>query len=200
MRILSWTMLISMVLSSGVVLANKVYQYTDENGKTVYSDIPPNQAKNLQEKTLNNNSIQASGVGYGLKEAMRKYPVTLYTDDCGEICDKARAYLGARSIAYTVKNPGKVKADSDDLKKLIGGAGNEVPVLKVGSQVSKGFEEGAWGSLLDAAGYPRGKLTGAAADKKAATPVSKPAAPEPKATPKQGLVPAAAPEKPKNPA
>ncbi|MBI3523048.1 MAG: hypothetical protein HY066_00755 [Betaproteobacteria bacterium] len=34
-----------------------------------------------------------------------------------------------------------------------------MPVLLAGSTAEKGYEEQAWGRLLDASGYPRGKAT-----------------------------------------
>ena len=39
------------------------------------------------------------------------------------------------------------------MKALTGGA-LEVPVATVGSSVLRGYEEGAWKTTLDAAGYP----------------------------------------------
>jgi hypothetical protein len=45
----------------------------------------------------------------------------------------------------------------------------EVPVLKLGTQVLRGFEEAPWNQALDAAGYPRtGILPPSVASKSAA--------------------------------
>jgi hypothetical protein len=41
----------------------------------------------------------------------------------------------------------------DELKKVSGG--NEVPVLAVGKQVTKGYSADMWHTALDSAGYPR---------------------------------------------
>ena len=44
------------------------------------------------------------------------------------------------------------------LKQLIGAL--QVPLLVVGTQPVKGFNESSWNSALDSAGYPRTKLPG----------------------------------------
>jgi hypothetical protein len=43
----------------------------------------------------------------------------------------------------------------EDLKKAVGA--NAVPSLIVGSQVQQGFDEAAYHSALDIAGYPKAK-------------------------------------------
>jgi glutaredoxin len=85
------------------------------------------------------------------QRAQSKYPITLYTIPNCEGCNGARSLLNARGIPF--KEISLTDASQlDEFKKAVGG--NTVPAMIVGTTVQKGFEEGAYQSLLDAAGYP----------------------------------------------
>ena len=86
--------------------------------------------------------------------AERNFPVTLYSaDQCGDPCSKAAALLSHRGVPFTQKDA-RDAAVAEELKGLNGGK-LEVPVMKLGSQVVRGYEENTWNSALDAAGYPK---------------------------------------------
>jgi glutaredoxin len=143
------------LLASGMVCADgTTYKWVDEHGHVHYSDQPPPpNAKKVEEKKIGGNYVETSELPYQLREAVKKYPVTLYATDCGEFCDKARELLRTRGVPYSEKDPQR-PGQSEELKKLIGGL--QVPVLQVGqSKVLKGFEQAAWHRELDAAGYPK---------------------------------------------
>jgi hypothetical protein len=110
----------------------------------------------VEEKKLSGSTIDTSELPYALQQAVRKSPVTLYATDCGEPCTQARNHLAQRGIPFASKNPQTTPADAEALTKLVGA--NYVPVLVVGSAVSKGYEKGAWDAALDAAGYPKSAL------------------------------------------
>jgi glutaredoxin len=105
--------------------------------------------------------------------------VTLWTTNCGEPCEKARAHLVRRGVPHTERNP---QTDVEAFKKASGGS-MEVPLLLVGSTRVKGYLDTEWDSTLDFAGYPKTALvkikpkppTGAP-EKPAAGPAQKPAA------------------------
>src|SRR6185503_18140108 len=83
----------------------------------------------------------------------------LYTaPQCGDPCADARSLLGARGIPYSERNAQANPADAEEVKRLIGAL--QVPVLLIGTNPLKGYEEGAWQSALDGAGYPRTRLPG----------------------------------------
>src|ERR1043166_7526039 len=83
-----------------------LYKWTDPNGQTQYSDVPPPaNAKNVQQRKVAPNVIPSSGPSYGQQEAAKNFPVTLWVTECGELCAKARALLNQRGIPYTEKNP-----------------------------------------------------------------------------------------------
>lgn len=151
-------------IAAGLVQAAELYRWVDADGKVHYTDQqPPASAKKVEEKNLSGSIIDTSQLPYATQQAVKKSPVTLYANDCGEPCKQARDHLAQRGIPFADKNPQTSPADAETLKKLVGAT--YVPVLVVGSAVSKGYEKGAWDAALDAAGYPKSSLV-----KKAAVP------------------------------
>ena len=145
--------------------AGELYRWVDAEGKVHYTDQPPpSSAKKVEEKKLSGSTIDTSELPYATRQAVKKSPVTLYANDCGLPCTQARNHLVQRGIPFSSKNPQTTRADAEALTKLVGAA--YVPVLVVGSAVSKGYEKGAWDAALDAAGYPKSALV-----RKGAVPV-----------------------------
>ncbi len=159
------------VLSIGSAYAD-VYRWIDKNGQTVYSDTPPPlDAKVVDKRRANANASDSLEMPYATQQAMKKHPVTLFSTNCGDPCDKAKALLAKRGVPHTLKNPESSREEADQLSALVGAL--EVPTLLVGQDKPiKGFEEGAWTALLDSAGYPktnpgvRGELAQSAAKDK----------------------------------
>ena len=144
--------LLLLLLAAGATAAS-VYTWTDPaTGKTVYSDQPPPASIKSQQKNLQGNSIETSGAGYSMKEAMKNAPVTLFATECGTPCDDARKLLNKRSIPFTLKNPETQAQYATELKKLVGAL--TVPVLQIGTQTVNGFDTGRWNAALDSVGYP----------------------------------------------
>ncbi len=150
-----------------------LYRWVDKEGRVHYTDTPPPAEAQQQERKKMGGGAEAAALPFAVRQAASRYPVTLYAGDCGEVCDQARKLLEGRGIPYTEKD-GRLPAEQAELKKLAGAA--EVPVLKVGGQVLKGFEATQWHLTLDAAGYPR-ELPAALRPRplKPATPRSEPA-------------------------
>lgn len=142
------------LLAAQIVAAATFYRWTDSEGKVHYTDQPPPaSAKSIQKKNLGETVVVDGGtLPYELQILTKKFPVTLYSYSCGEICEKATEHLIKRGIPYSTKNP-QTKDESEALKKLTGST--EVPVLVVGSSIVKGYEAAQWDQALDAAGYPR---------------------------------------------
>ena len=145
------------VLSAAACAAwsqEQLYKYTDSDGRVVYSDsAPPADAKNVQRKRMGSNIIDTSEPSYPLQVAQQRNPVTLYAGACGPICESARAVLNRRGVPFRevdASNP----AEAAKMRDLTGDL--SIPVLVVGGAiVLKGFEEQAWQSALDTAGYPK---------------------------------------------
>ena len=131
-----------------------MYKYVDKDGRIVYSDIPPPvDANNVQRKRLGANTIDTSEPTYQEQRAQQRNPVTLYGGSCGPICETSRALLNRRGVPFREIDPSQ-PAEAQKLRALTGDL--SIPVLVVGGAiVLKGFEEQAWQSALDTAGYPK---------------------------------------------
>lgn len=131
-----------------------MYKYVDKDGRIVYSDIPPPvDASNVQKKRLGANTIDTSEPTYQEQRAQQRNPVTLYGGSCGPICETSRALLNRRGVPFREVDPSQ-PAEAQKLRALTGDM--SIPVLVVGGAiVLKGFEESAWQSALDTAGYPK---------------------------------------------
>jgi hypothetical protein len=130
----------------------ELYKWTDADGRIHYTDTPPPANARRAEKKKLTDKPSAPTLPYSLQQAMKNFPVTLFSYDCGEGCKRAAALLAKRGIPHTAKDPLDPPV-REELKKATGGD-EAAPVLVVGKWVLKGFEEGAWNGALDAAGYP----------------------------------------------
>jgi glutaredoxin len=132
----------------------QVYRYTDTDGRIVYSDRPPpGGARDVQPKRLGANYITTSELPLEAQQAVERFPVTLYTYDCGDVCQNAEALLNRRGVPFTTVTV----TEGDNAAKLQALTGEQrVPVLQVGEKtVVKGFLESRWQAALDQAGYPK---------------------------------------------
>lgn len=133
----------------------QIYKWVDDRGVTHLSDTPPPpNAKKVEQK--------AGGAGdggvalpYELAQAVRNFPVTLYTTSPCGACDQGRSLLNARGIPYTEKT---VSNDDDQARLAEAGSVGQLPLLVVGNSKQIGFEAGAWNSALDVASYPAKKM------------------------------------------
>jgi glutaredoxin len=131
----------------------QVYRYTDTDGRIVYSDrAPPPAAKNIQPKRLGANYIETSELPIATQQATDRFPVTLYTYDCGAICASAEALLNRRGVPFTTVTVTE-GANAAKLQSISGE--QRVPVLQIGDKVEKGFLDSRWQAALDEAGYPK---------------------------------------------
>jgi len=146
-------LIILSVLAAPVSAA--MYKWVDAQGRTQYSDTPPPPgAKKVEEQKIIRNTIDTGGAPFAVQEAAKRNPVTVWMNDCGDLCNQARNFLARRGVPHAVRNPSR-QDEQDDWKKASGGD-NSVPLLIVGSAtVLKGFDEAQWHAALDAAGYPR---------------------------------------------
>ncbi|HTI49225.1 MAG TPA: glutaredoxin family protein [Casimicrobiaceae bacterium] len=160
-----------LALAASATAQTQVYRYTDADGRIVYSDRPPpSNAKNVQPKRLGANYIETSQMPLATQQAIDRNPVTLYTYDCGDVCQQAEALLNRRGVPYTTVDV----TQPDNAAKLQSISGEQrVPVLQVGEKVEKGFLDSRWQAALDAAGYPKAPPSRLASTPRA--PAEKPA-------------------------
>jgi len=148
------TLLGLLLCGEPVAQERQVYRYVDADGRVVYSDRAPTApAKDLTTKRVWGNTIETSEMPIALQQATDRFPVTLYTFNCGPTCDSAQALLNRRGVPYTTVNV----EEGDGAQKLQNLTGDlSVPVLLVGDKLmQKGFNEARWTSMLDQAGYPK---------------------------------------------
>lgn len=142
----------SAAATAGLVQAQQ-YRWVDRNGTIQFGDVPPAGAKNVQKMTVTTAKPEAPAVPFELARLQKDFPVTLYTSpNCKEGCDQSRLALNTRGVPFKeiqVFDPDT----NEELKRVSGGL--DVPTLLVGRSVQRGFEQGAFDSLLDSAGYPR---------------------------------------------
>jgi glutaredoxin len=119
----------------------------------LFRSPPPPEAKNVQSKRLGANFIENTEIPLAAQQAQERFPVTLYTFPCGEVCQNAEALLNRRGVPFTTINVEDSKG-AEQLKNLTGEM--NAPVLQVGDKlVAKGFSEPRWQAMLDDAGYPK---------------------------------------------
>ena len=155
-----------LTVAGGAFAQTQVYRYTDADGRVVYSDRAPTTAvKDLQTKRLGANFISTSEPGYAAALAADRFPVTLYTFQCGDVCQNAEALLNRRGVPFTIVNVSEPEGQTR--LQAVAGEGM-APVLTVGDKlVGKGYSEARWQAMLDEAGYPKTPAT------RRATPVAR---------------------------
>jgi glutaredoxin len=150
--------LLAALLTAGAasVQSQQIYRWTDENGRVHITDTPPpRSAKGVQKSKP---AVPAEGASapqqpFELAQAMKDYPVTLYTSPiCKEACAMARDALNKRGVPFKEVQVWEEESNNE-LKRVTGGS--DVPALVVGRSVHKGFQQDAFDALLDSARYPR---------------------------------------------
>lgn len=136
-----------------VLPAHALYKVVGPDGTVTYTDRPP---------AVQNNKISSMGAGgtvqteqvlpLELRQAMSRYPVTLYTGEACTPCEPARQLLRQRGIPYAEKQI-LTPDDAESLQRLTGG--RDAPSLTIGAQALRGLSPDVWNSYLDSAGYPR---------------------------------------------
>jgi glutaredoxin len=152
--------------------AAQAYRWVDKDGKVHYSQTPPQptDATKVQKRSVGGSVVETTQLPYAIQQAAKNFPVTIYTaENCMEACKEARALLSQRGVPF------REVAVSDEssraeLKKVSGG--DEIPVLTVGKQVTKGYSADMWHTALDSAGYPRTAAPLAAKAQKPAAPAA----------------------------
>lgn len=127
------------------------------DGRVTYTDRPPAAASGAQVAPMRRDGSSTTttasvALPLELRQAVGRFPVTLYaTADCAP-CDSGRRLLLARGVPFTERTISD-DADAEALARL--SDGRTVPTLTVGKQVLRGFSEADWQSTLDLAAYPR---------------------------------------------
>ncbi|MFO1397535.1 MAG: glutaredoxin family protein [Burkholderiales bacterium] len=147
---------VALVAAGALAQVPQVYRYVDPaTGRVVYSDRPPPaDAKGVQTKRVDGNFVESSEPSLTAQIAADRFPATLYTFECGEVCQNAEALLNKRGVPFTMID---VQKDEQAMLRLRNITGEDrAPVLTLGDKVVvKGFNEARWQAALDEAGYPK---------------------------------------------
>ena len=144
-----------LVAAGAFAQAPQVYRYVDPSGRVVYSDRPPPpEVKEVQTKRLGANYVETSEPDLTAQQASERFPATLFTFECGDICTNAEALLNKRGVPFTLVD---VQRDDQGMLRMKALTGEErAPVLALGDKIIvKGFNETRWQAALDEAGYPK---------------------------------------------
>jgi glutaredoxin len=140
--------------ASALAQGSQVFRYEDAQGRVYYSDRPPpSDARKAQAKRIGANFVETDTAPLATQQAVERYPVTLYTFSCGDVCQTAEGLLNKRGVPFTTVNV-EEPANAARLQALTGEM--TAPVLQVGDKlVAKGYNEARWTAMLDEAGYPK---------------------------------------------
>jgi glutaredoxin len=183
----SWVAVATILLSA--LPAHALFKVVGPDGKITYSDRPPpGDTRAVQVNRDGSIATNDVSLPFALRQVMAKFPVTLYTASKCEACEMGRALLQRRGIPFAERTA-TTNEDKEVWEKITGG--QEAPVIKIGSQVLRGFTASAWEETLDVAGYSRQSQL---------PPNYKAAAAQPLVEPKPTKLPVAAPDATPTPA
>lgn len=135
--------------------AHALFKVIGPDGKVTYTDRPPSATDGRVVpvgRADDTQTADGAGLPASLRAVVLRFPVTLYTVDACEPCDRARDMLVARGVPYRERKANNA-TDRDDWLRAVGGL--EAPALAIGAQMLRGYAADTWASYLDTAGYPR---------------------------------------------
>src|SRR5262245_24468334 len=89
------------LMAAAALAQAPVYRYVEPGGRVVYSDRPPPaDVKGVQTKRLGANLVETSEPSLAAQMATDRFPATLFTFECGEICQSAEALLNKRGVPF----------------------------------------------------------------------------------------------------
>ena len=144
---------LALLLAIGPAQAQQ-YRWIDRNGKVQFSDTPPPAgARDVRKVDLAAPAPAPAPLPYELGRLQAEFPVVLYTSpNCKKGCQLAREALNKRGVPFKEMQVWNQETLAE-LKRVSGTEG--VPVLLVGREVQRGFEQHAYDQALDNAGYPK---------------------------------------------
>lgn len=133
-----------------------IYRVPGPNGITL-TDRPPSNVGQATAVRPGGKPLQTTqaALPFELRQAVDKYPVTLYSGEgCGP-CASGRLLLQSRGVPFTELTI-STQEDADALQRISGD--RSLPLLTIGGQKIKGYSETEWSQFLSAANYPARSL------------------------------------------
>ena len=148
---------VALLLGGVTVGALAQYKIVGPDGKVTYTDKPPT-PQDIRPSKGSAAPAANGGLPFETRQAMTKYPVTLYSTKNCSGCDHARQAMRTRGVPF---NEFSVTTESDFNAFQSRFGGSTFPVMVIGSQTVKGYSSSDLSGYLDAAGYPaQGHLAG----------------------------------------
>ena len=157
-RTIARTSLLLVALMACAAPALAQYKVVGPDGKITYTDRPPTSTEGKATPLAGKGGSSGTSVSdvplpLDLRQAVTRYPVTLYTaTGACDVCTSARQLLRNRGVPFAEKQVLSAE-DNEALQRLSGG--QDVPTLTIGTQTLRGLSPDIWTSYLDAAGYPK---------------------------------------------
>ena len=150
-------LLLLLSLALPLQVAAQVYKWTDELGRTHFTDSPPEGAKSKQIEisplnTYNSPSQDAINQTLSRPTGVTKPStrVIVYSTTWCGVCKKAKRWLRQNNISFREYDVEKSERGRRDYKKM---NGRGVPIIKIGKKVFKGFRPSRMTTALRKAGY-----------------------------------------------
>ena len=148
------TLLVLLALSTGA--SAQMFKWVDEKGVTHFSDQPPPpNAKKAEIKAGGASYTSDVALPYELAQAVKNFPVTIYTMSNCSHCDQGRTLLQQRGIPYTEKT---INTNEDQAQLSAAGGNGSLPFFVVGNNKINGFEATLWNNALTSANYPSSRM------------------------------------------
>ncbi len=140
------------LLFASPIFADEYYRSLDAGGRIHYGDQPLPDAVDFDLYKSAPDPAADGSVPYLIQRAVASHPVVVYiSDDCGEICKSASAFLLKRGIPYSLVT----LSSSEDIEQFKTRMHSDrVPTITIGNEALKGFSQSLWNAKLDQAGYP----------------------------------------------
>ena len=144
---------VAALLGGAAVGALAQYKIVGPDGRVTYTDKPPTASEIRPGNAPDASAPSATGgLPYETRQAMGRYPVTLYASTKCPACDSVRGWLKSHGVPFTEY----ALSNDNDFRTLQSRFGDtSVPVTTIGSQRLKAFNPTELQSYLDAAGYPK---------------------------------------------
>lgn len=148
-KILFGFMVCYCLLISSFSAKSEIYKWKDGNGRTHFSDRPPENHKAVEVKLKINSYTNTNFVSTPFsfsKQLDNNKQVMMYSTAWCPTCRKAKAYFNERGIdfeEYDVETSEKGKRDFKELN------GKGVPIILVGEKRLNGFSKSAFNAIHD---------------------------------------------------
>lgn len=121
------------------ILAVKIYECEDENGRISYQDRCPPGMKVAAERE------------FGKKEKLQTVEISVYVVPNCKKCESLKQFFSSRDLEFELKNVNGSQELQDELKEMIGSV--KIPSALINDDVLTGYDENKLTEALKNAGW-----------------------------------------------